>query len=1047
MLGRRRNKNLKLLSNDERSGPKPILELLKERLFNDSTSLWFGADLIYHASVTRRSDTGSSQSRSDASKLLAEMTNSGSERYLAVIRKKDVLASVHVVQIVVRKETGVEFKQVWEFKTLKAVEYGQDDNELLLTFNAADHSFFFSSPAEKDEAAWVFIKVCKIINGYECSIGYTIDLDAISYALSQSGSLTRHPLLKQLGIGGHSGDVFAEEEAEAEALLEERNWTSHDGAPMDLEVQLGKESDALQMEIIDFLLQWEEDEGSDAQAGGRDTLEIIESLNQVDEELGRVDVWLGQQIEQLVSIQGKLVLIEAESSSLETSWQNLSTVQRMLDTLSRGLTLAREHEEVLAKPDKLFARAVASADLVDVDSILAPLNEAISSLRLCLSLKGESSETSVLTQQHWRQLQIMSAISTQRGKLLDLSDKCCSVLTDMLAALFDKLLLHKALNEAGSRRPSVVVQKFSFGPAIRANVGTPEGQRNYGVVQSSNNNQAMASQRTFHDALTDFLPTLEHVLELSPQAAVPICNAYVQAAHDKLYRPLVKTMFRDLQAILLPRHAVVTLASLPRVNSLVSTKSQEASMKFFRYSINLQNALLHPWEAFEVALCHLCPLVRREEAFFSAVFQLDATGMGNPPPVMPDVQLAAQFSSTHAVPDTPIIKSKAETMLDNLFGYVLERVEKLANPASETDGVEAVAMLAVLQRFMSEHLGLAIGPAPPPAAGDAATPVDPLAALGSDGPKFGSECSPYLAVLMYALRASLVKRLYAYLGEQAAWIAHQRADPKKSSVLPPVAKFPSLVLQVVECMGGQYMECVNQVFFKLAKDLFKWIAQVASSNEKYAEVVKMHNFGFFEEAIGPLNIPFLEKFVAYAGQQRKEAEARYVRWMISYEFPELSALAARMEGVGARVKPEELALYVRRKDVLHVIQLLDAKKVEAGVASMRSRLEKHCDASEPQVRACAAVSSPRSSPLSEPFTSTPYPTPNAHTLSRFSLALAGSPPALQDVDHPGRPSRGHPAAPRSGRLCKLPDHARADAAGCTGDVRKAREVGEKRGDR
>ena len=50
------------------------------------------------------------------------------------------------------------------------------------------------------------------------------------------------------------------------------------------------------------------------------------------------------------------------------------------------------------------------------------------------------------------------------------------------------------------------------------------------------------------------------------------------------------------------------------------------------------------------------------------------------------------------------------------------------------------------------------------------------------------------------------------------------------------------------------------------------------------------------------------------------------------------------------IKPEELALYVRRKDVQHVIQLLEAKKVEAGVVSMRGRLEKHCDASEPQVR-------------------------------------------------------------------------------------------------
>ena len=553
MLGRRKQ-HLNLLSENVRTSPKAIVDLLKEKLFADSTSLWFGAEVIYQVSVARRSETG--MLASDASKLLAKMTNSSSERYLAIIRKKDVLASVHVVQIAVRKDTGVEFKQVWEFKNFRAVEFGQDDNELILTFNASDQIFFCNSPQERDEAAWVFVKVCKIINGCECSMGYTIDMDAISYALSQSGSLTRHPMLRQIGIGGQSGDVFAEEEAEAEALLEERKWTSHDSAPMDLQVQLAKESESLQMEIIDFLLQWEEDDGSSQPSdgpAGRDTLEILESLNQVDEELGRVDVWLGQQIEQLVNIQGKLVLIESESSSLETSWQNLSTVGKMLDTLSRGLALGKEHEEVLARPERLFLKAVASPDLLDVDTILAPLNEAISSLRLCLSLKGDSSEGSVLTQQHWRQLQLMSAVSTQRGRLLDLSGKCCATLTDNFVALFDKVLLHKALNDGNKGgRPSVTVAKFSFAQAIRANVGTPDGQRNYSVAQSSENNRAMAAQKTFHEALTDFLPILEHILELSPQTSIPICNAYVQAVHDKLYRPLIKTMFRDLQVCLRP---------------------------------------------------------------------------------------------------------------------------------------------------------------------------------------------------------------------------------------------------------------------------------------------------------------------------------------------------------------------------------------------------------------------------------------------------------------------------------------------------------------
>ena len=360
--------------------------------------------------------------------------------------------------------------------------------------------------------------------------------------------------------------------------------------------------------------------------------------------------------------------------------------------------------------------------------------------------------------------------------------------------------------------------------------------------------------------------------------------------------------YRDLQSILSPRHAVITLNTLPRFTH--ADRAPEASLKLSRYTINLQNALITPWEALEIALCYICALVRREEAFFLAIFQLDATGMGRLPPVMPDVHLIDQVNGTApSVPDTPIVKSKMEIMMDNLFGYIAERVEKLANTAGETDGVEAVAMLAALQRFMMEHLGMSI--IPPVVDGTGAEPSGPAdmaQIVGSDGPKFGPECSPYLAVLMYTIRTNLVKRLYAFLSEQASWLSLQKADPKKSSVLTPVAKFPSLVLQFVECMGGQQMECVNQVFFRLAKNLFHWISSVASSNEKYAEVVKMHNFGFFEESVGPLNIPFLHKFVAYAAQQRKEAETKYILWMISYEFPELSALATRMEGVGAKVK-------------------------------------------------------------------------------------------------------------------------------------------------
>ena len=108
------------------------------------------------------------------------------------------------------------------------------------------------------------------------------------------------------------------------------------------------------------------------------------------------------------------------------------------------------------------------------------------------------------------------------------------------------------------------------------------------------------------------------------------------------------------------------------------------------------------------------------------------------------------------------------------------------------------------------------------------------------------------------------------------------------------------------------IDFVDQFLYKVAKELFSWINSIAAINEKYSDIVKVQNFGFFALSIGPLRISSLEKFVTYATQQRKESENRYVLWMVSYTFPALSVLAARMDGVGSRVREEELALYVRR---------------------------------------------------------------------------------------------------------------------------------------
>jgi hypothetical protein len=138
---------------------------------------------------------------------------------------------------------------------------------------------------------------------------------------------------------------------------------------------------------------------------------------------------------------------------------------------------------------------------------------------------------------------------------------------------------------------------------------------------------------------------------------------------------------------------------------------------------------------------------------------------------------------------------------------------------------------------------------------------------------------------------------------------------------------------------------------KLAKELFNWLGSTAKQSDKYADKIKIINYTFFERTLQPLGIDILENFITYAAQQRVECLSRYVNWMVSYEFPALSALAVRMDGLGDRVNEEELSLYIRRKDVLNVVKEVEVvKTLEANIATLRRRLEKHFQSEHDTVR-------------------------------------------------------------------------------------------------
>jgi hypothetical protein len=133
-------------------------------------------------------------------------------------------------------------------------------------------------------------------------------------------------------------------------------------------------------------------------------------------------------------------------------------------------------------------------------------------------------------------------------------------------------------------------------------------------------------------------------------------------------------------------------------------------------------------------------------------------------------------------------KSKLEESLDSIFSGITGEhfVLNISTTSSSehTDGIEAIAMLVVLEQFVVDHCGISID-------------------------CFISQRSPtydYATLLLFEIQHLLKQRIAKYSNEQMVWIRSQRCDPKKPGIDLPVCKLPGLILQVLDIIGEE----VNQ---------------------------------------------------------------------------------------------------------------------------------------------------------------------------------------------------------------------------------------------
>lgn len=111
----------------------------------------------------------------------------------------------------------------------------------------------------------------------------------------------------------------------------------------------------------------------------------------------------------------------------------------------------------------------------------------------------------------------------------------------------------------------------------------------------------------------------------------------------------------------------------------------------------------------------------------------------------------------------------------------------------------------------------------------------------------------------------------------------------------------------------QNFDFIDDALDDLGSELMAWVLGVASKNEKYGDVILIHNLEYLVESLSVRpEVTALHSLCIQAQQGKEAAEKRYIKWMIAYEFPKYASLAERINDLGRRATADQLGLYIRR---------------------------------------------------------------------------------------------------------------------------------------
>jgi hypothetical protein len=186
-----------------------------------------------------------------------------------------------------------------------------------------------------------------------------------------------------------------------------------------------------------------------------------------------------------------------------------------------------------------------------------------------------------------------------------------------------------------------------------------------------------------------------------------------------------------------------------------------------------------------------------------------------------------------------------------------------------------------------------------------------------------------------------------FVDGQIQWVQSQKPGAKRAGVLEPIRKLPSFIQRIVDTGRGsnqnRLVNATNTTFQKIISSVFKWLADVATKDEKYTNVVNLENYNFFRCALREINVEALVTQQEVADRKYAESMKAYVAWNVTKELETLDAFWSRLDEELQATAADQIMFVdaVNQQKLRALCKTLTEKAMAKNVDGMRKRIQKH----------------------------------------------------------------------------------------------------------